>query len=334
LSRIVRKAAEKKAELIGKVDLANKVYTIAADGNLVLGLVNGFRVVDCNMYTNPIAVIIPVMAGIIAKAYRDSWFNGSKVTMYKGDWDSLGKYPSEDYLNALVKELGHLIGKDNVCVQEGVLNPSEIIENPDLKLNGQKLVLNLNQYSKQLEDLMVALERAMEKGQAILRVKLVGTMWGVTEVQKELEVSRLGFPEMDTLFNRLGQSTNLSVKAINRFLYRVSMASLTEDDKKFVGTVLVPEITKAFENIRMLVSELLKLFAPIYKLDNVFRTYTGNPVSWSIPNNLIIEFKDAFTVLLNFLVDVPVIELSIMEPLEVVQANFTKTATAAVNRRV
>jgi hypothetical protein len=334
LSRIVKKAAEKKAELIGKVDLAGQVYTVAADGNMALGLVNGYKVVDANMYEDPIKTIIPVMSGILAKAYRDNWFSGLKISLYKGDWDSLGKYPSEEYLEALAKELTHLVGKANVCVLEGIVNPGEVIPNPELRVADQNLVTNLSQYSKQLDILLLALERAVDKGSSLLRVKFVDTMWGVSEVQKELESVRASYPQMEALFGKLGQNVTMSTKAINRFLYRLKMGTaLTPDDRKFIGSVLIPDITNSFENIRVLVANLLKVLAPLYKLDNMFRAYTGNPVSWSVPSNLIIEFKDSFTVLLDFLVDVPVIELSTMEPLEVVQNNFTKTATTVPSQR-
>lgn len=332
MSRIVKKAAERKAELIGKVDLSDQVFTVAADGNLVLGLVNGYKVVDANLYEDPIKVIVPVMAGIVAKAYREDWYSGLKITFYKGDWDSLGKYPSAEFMDGMVKELSHLVGKANVCISEGSVDAGEMIANPTIGVGNTNLTVNLVNYSKQLEKLLLSMETAMDKAQGLLRVKLVDTMWGINEVQKELDPVRQGFPNLGKTFNMLGQNISMSTKAINRSLYRLNMGNLTPDDRKFIGTVLVPDITVSFENIRALVSSILKLFAPLYKLDNMFRAYTGNPVSWSVPNNLITEFKESFMVLLDFLVDVPVIELSTMEPLEVVQANFTKTMTATVQR--
>jgi hypothetical protein len=325
LSRIVKKASEKKAELIGKVDLGDQVYTIAADGNLALGLINGYRVVDANLYENPIPIIVPVMAGLIAKAYRDSWVEGSSVSVYKGDWDSLGKYPSGEYLEAFLKELSHLIGKANILVKEGPSDQHECISNPQVSADNQQINTNLANYGKQLEEVLKAVEILMDKTQAILRVKLIGTMWGISDVQKELEPVRNYFPTMEKTFNSIGQGVTLTIRAINRVLYRINMGKLSMDDKRYIGSVLVPDITNSFESIRKQVSFLLKTLAPLYKLERMFRTYTGNPVSWSIPNNLIIDFKDSFLVLVDFLADVPVIELSTMEPLEVVQSSFMKT---------
>lgn len=327
MDSLTKKSSGKKAELIGSLELAGNTYTIAADGNLALGLINGYRVVDANLYENPVDEIIPVLASIITKDFREHWYEGLKITFNKKDWDSEGKYPSEVFKDKLVRELSLTLGENCLAFKEGQdteetdLFPKKELRVPKEFTDISKALIN---YGNQIQKVLLSTERMLEESEALLRVKFVDSMWGVSEIQKVLQPLRAnGSNILEELFFSLGQKVSLANKAVGRLVYRMDPSRpLSKDDKKFISIVLIPDILKSFEDIRGIVTRVLKTVYPLYVLEENFKEATGNPLTWSIPGNIIHNFKESFTVLLDFLADVPVADVSVMTPIENVRSRF------------
>lgn len=321
MRRILKKASLKTIEQIGRLDIDGDVFSIAADGDLVLGLVNGYRVVDSNLHEDPYSDIVPVMSSVISKAFRDKWYEGLKINFYDGEWDSSGKYPSEEFKIRLLGKLDEDVGSDNIVTHKE--DRDSVIPEPRIALNTKSLVDNLETYGSQLQSLVEFAEHMVEKTEAILRIKLVESMWGVKEVSKGLDEVRSKIPFVAEVFNNLGLNCNLGKKSVNRLAFRVKAGSpTTQDDRKYIRSVLIPDMMASFDAIRVATSKLVINLAPIYRLEDNFRALTGNPVHWSIPGTLIDDFKEAYEYLVGFLSNIPSIEINVMEPLELLQGSI------------
>lgn len=323
MSRLLKRASSRKVEQIGRVDLDSDVFTIAADGNLVLGLVNGFRVVDANLHQDPIPDIVPVMSSLIAKAFRDKWYEGRRVTFLEGEWDSSGKYPSKEFMEALMSHLEIEVGSSSVVVLNET--PRELIPSPKVELNNKDLQNHLNSYCESLVDLLNFSERIIEKSEVLAKYRLVGTIWGIGEVINDLEKVRGNLDLLEDVFDSVGLNCNISRKSIARLIYRLqSPSQVTPDDKKYTRTILIPGVIGSFDFIKKGVAQLIKELYPLYCLEEKFRASTGNPMNWSIPGNLVEDFKEAYEFLLNFAMKIPSVELNVVEPLEQLSGILTE----------
>jgi hypothetical protein len=323
-NRFIKKAASRKAELVGTINLNNKIFTVAADGNMALGLVDGYKVIDHNLYDDPIPNIVPVLSSIIAKAFRDMWHDGLTIDIINSDWDSKGKYPSKEFKEAFIKELSDIVGSDSIRILEKSDEVLDEVKNPVMFVNNGKLSVNLQKYSDQVKQILLSFESLMEKTSSIMRIKLVESTWGMNDVMSLLDQVRSNSLKAEEIFKKIGQASQTTDRSSNRILCRInSNNTLTKDDNKFIVAVLIPDILISYESLKNNVCEALKIYGPIYKLDNVFKNLTGNLCSWSIPSNLLIDFKEDFEVLINFIADTPVIELTVMEPLESIQLKLS-----------
>ena len=178
MKRVFWKVGSSDLELIGRISVGGTNIEIAADGDLAVGLVNGYRVVDGNLYENPVERIVPAMAPIIAKIFRDKWSEGSKITFFKKDWDSAGKYPSEQFMTSLKDALVSFLDEDNVVVEdEGSEAPGPLV-GKEVVLNAASLLTNLKQYQVKIASTARYMERAVERAAVLSKRKLVASMWG------------------------------------------------------------------------------------------------------------------------------------------------------------
>jgi hypothetical protein len=323
VKRTFTKLAGSRAEQIGRISLDKNDFTIAADGNLVVGLVNGYKVVDADMYQDPQENILKVMATLIAKAYTNMWNEDSKINIYEGEWDSSNKYPSKNYMNNMVDLLKSYIGSDVVILHK-VENPNPtIINTPTISLNKGSILNNLKKYTEQLEDLTKIADRLQDKSEAVTRTKFVKTIWGIDKVIEEINAVKKSMPEVEKAVNELGTNVSLSVKALARLQHRVETNTVSSnDDIKFVFSVLIPDILLSFDKIKNAVIKIVTILNPLYNIERIFKQHTGNPSNWSVPGNLVDDIKEAFSVLVEFLVDIPTIEMDVMEPIEVLKARL------------
>lgn len=318
-----KKKASSEVEQIGKVIIGDDHFTIAADGNLALGLVNGYRVVDSDLYIDPISEIVPVMSALIAKSFRDKWDDGAVLNIYENEWDSKGKYQSKEFMQSLIDELGMAIGKNNVKIHPSIDPRSFIPE--QAKLDKSNLLDTIQSYSERINFVLRVSEVLLEKTEAITRTRIIKTMWGADKIIERLEVIKENKDLLTAIFDDLGANINISLKALNRISHRITIDSPSVEDMKYVNQILIPDIINTFNIIKSSVSNLVYIIYPLYNIDALFKTFTGNPANWSLPGNLIEDVKELYGVLIDFLVDAPIIDIDLIQPLELLQERYINT---------
>ena len=194
MHRLFWKIAKDKLELVGRFNVGDTELSVAVDGNLVVGLVNGYRVVDGNLYENPIERIAPALASIAAKLFRDNWTDGSKIQICSKDWDSAGKYQSQNFLQAMLDNLSSFLDKDNVQVvgETPAATPAEAAapQPPKVSIKLQALLGNLRGYQAQSKEVFKYAERTVERALVITRRKLPESMYGASDLQGTLDSLR------------------------------------------------------------------------------------------------------------------------------------------------
>lgn len=330
MSSLIRKLAKNKAEQIGRISVGDTDFTLAVDGNLVLALVNGYRVADANLHQDPVPMLVPVLAALITKTFQKNWSEGAKVDIYEGEWDTSGKYPSKNFMDAMITNLSKTVGNSSIKLhKDGNGSSQKLMGKQTISFNQDSLVNNLNLYSQQISTCMKMAERLSDKAEVFSRVKLVKTTWGMDKIITEISNVKSKLGEIEKVLNELGGSVSLATKAAGRLQHRLEKnLQATQDDKKFIAMVLIPDIVVTFDKIKKSVIYLVTTLAAINNIEKLFKDYTGNPISWSMSSSLVEDFRESYSVLVDFLVDIPTIEMDVMEPLEVLQAKLKSREAA------
>ena len=322
MKRLFWKIGSANLELIGRFSVGDTEIAIAADGDLAIGLVNGYRVVDGNLYEDPLAHIVPPLASIAAKIFRDKWGEGSKIQMFKAEWDSAGKYPSCNFLTSMASALIELLDESNVEVLDKATPPVRAEKpRPKITISVGGLVANLNRYQQQLDAVNTYLDRTLERATVLSRRQLVGTMWGADKVQAIIDRVRVQIPELEETVEDAEQTVPFTLKAVQRISARLSAGALgNPEELKYMGEVLVPSILQSHDSVQKMVASVVAALAPLSTIDRTIRVNTGSPASFFLPTNVLEDFRDAFAILVAFLADVPDIEAGVMDPLEYIKS--------------
>jgi hypothetical protein len=334
MHRLFWKIAKDKLELVGRFNVGDTELSVAVDGNLVVGLVNGYRVVDGNLYENPIERIAPALASIAAKLFRDNWTDGSKIQICSKDWDSAGKYQSQNFLQAMLDNLSSFLDKDNVQVvgETPAATPAEAAapQPPKVSIKLQALLGNLRGYQAQSKEVFKYAERTVERALVITRRKLPESMYGASDLQGTLDSLRSSAKTLSTLLEERESVIATGAQLAQCLAARLS-SGINAEEYKYIKGVLIPGLQKSHDNLQYVVSSIVSGLARLNNIDKTIRTATGSPASFFLPTNVLEDFRDAYTVLVNFLADIPVIESGILAPLDYLRLSTSAAKAAAKN---
>ena len=332
MRRIFRKLAKSTPELVGRFTVRDVVLEIAVDNNLMVGLVNGYRVVDGQLADDPIDKMVGTLASVAAKLVRDNWGDDAlegAITMYPSEWDSAGKYPSERYMKAMVSRLReHLDDKTVVIANEGKIQEPAKEEAPTKKIqiDLRTLVSNLNQYNKSLAECLKYADRSIERASILLARRVSATMWGADKLQAQLDKVSRALPALESGLEEASKRASLSLRSSEEFVSRLRRGVKGgSDDEKYMKQVLIPGMLSYHEKVSSYLSSVVADLSVLANLDRVVRNTTGYPASFMFKVSLADDLNEAYTILVAFLTDIPAVEKGIFEPLEYIQhGTFTK----------
>jgi len=327
MQRLFRKIANDKLELVGSFDVGDTEIAIAVDGNLVVGLVNGYRVVDSNLYENPIERVVPALASIAAKLFRDNWAQDSKITLYRKNWDSAGKYPSSNFLQATADNLSEFLDADNVVIVEDEKVSPTVTKKPKVSINLQALITNLNSYQTQSQEVFKYADRAVDRALLLTKRNFPENMYGAPGLQATFESIRNTAKELSEVLEDREPVIATGAKAAQCLVVRLK-SGISPDLFKYMKEVLIPSLQQSHDNLQRTVSAVVSGLARLNNIDKSIKSATGHPSSFFLPTNVLEDFRDAYTVLVNFLADIPVIESGIIAPLDYMKLS-TPAAPAA-----
>jgi hypothetical protein len=319
MKRLLNKISKDKADLLGMVNVGDTRITVAVDGDMVLGLVNGVKVVDAGLYEDFIERMVPVLTMIIAKVFRKDWKEGDTLDIRDADWDSKGLYPSKNFLTALVSDLQrHLDPKTVNVISES--SPTEVPEKEEVKevrLNINSLQDNLEKYATQIAEVARYADRAIDRAKVLTTRRLPEEMWGATKVQEYMDGVKSKLTGLELESSLLDQDAHDTVKATRRLNYRLKSGKYTEDDsKKYISKVLVPDIHESFDGAKESVSKVLYAVGNLNALEKVFQENVGNSAGLFLHTNVMDDLGESIDILSGFLSDSSEIESNVMEPIE------------------
>lgn len=325
------KTPQKKAELIGKISLSGQDYIVAQSGDTLVGLLGDCPLVSLQTSENPPELLLSVIIDVLLLNMQKHGAAATDLQIFSGDWDTAGKYPSQDYLQYTLSRLQRDIGE--VTLKEGC---SEISSGatPHVPVSTAKFLDNLAVHQQRLTNILDAMEILLEKAYLIQRVKLVDSMWGADKVLDELVPSKRILREQDSLLQSVGKLVSKSNRATLQLTHRVKGGvRVSAAEGRYLINTVIPDIMGTHTQVGEIIAVTLGNLSPLYHLDTIFKKHTKNSVTWSIPGNLLLEYSEAFQILLQFLIDTPVVGKGVIEPLEFIQKEIERSLSSmAVTR--
>ena len=321
MKHLIRKISSEPSDLIGKIVIGDVNVSVACKNDVVVGLVNGYKVVDAGLYDNFIDKISPILSSIIAKIYRDRWGDSnSKLTIYKEDWDTKGLYPSVNLLEKILYNLNKHLDKETVQVIEKPSGYSpENLEEKDtssIDINYQSLSSNITLYKQQLEMLGSYIDRIFNLSEVLTRTKLVSSMHGSEIAQMVIDSARNSVSILRPSVGDLEHWVSLSLKTASKLTYRLDRNLIgVSNDSLYLCSVLIPEITENYIKIKDFCMKLSKAIAPLVNIDDIFNNFVKFSTSLFLPMNRVEDLKESYEVLIEFLSSVHTIEARIIDPL-------------------
>ena len=332
MRRIFKKVAKSSLELVGRLKIGDTVLEIAVDNNLVVGLVNGYRVVDGQLADDPMDHIVTTLANVAAKLVRDNWGDDesqSSVEIHKSEWDSAGKYPSERYMKAMVSTLGDALGEGVVKVVSDKV-PEELVtpqkSQKQVQLDLRNLLANMESYNAKAIESLKCAERVLERATVLVSRRVSSTMWGANKLQARLDAVAKTIPVLEKSFEDASRSVSTGIRASQGISARVRKG-LTSDAEnlKYTKLLLIPDFMSSQEKLLNFVGGVVSALSTLSNLDRIVRNTTGYPASFMFKMSILDDLNEAYAVLVAFLSDIPSMERDIFEPLEYIQhGSFSK----------
>lgn len=316
----------KEAELIGKVSFGNSSYILAVDEDTHLLLKDGYPLITS---LEPMGVSNPILDFLIDILCKESHNNDCPIVIAEGDWDTADKYSSLEMLARLKKDIAFYMGDTHVLVQEGVTNDA-FRERGGPKVTLFAFLQSIESNKQVFSSLVNSAETLMEKTSSLLRVKIPLDMWGADKVYEDLLPCRESKPHFENIIQGIGKSSTDVVRLLTKLHHRLSKGflNMTEVDKKFLLEEICPVLFEAVRVLQKKVLDYLILLRPIYRLEKNFTKYTGNPACWSLPGNILLDSHDCYEELLEFIIRVPDIEQTLLEPMTLVYKRIKKELNA------
>ena len=332
MRRIFKKIAKNSLELVGRLKVGDTVLEIAVDNNLIVGLVNGYRVVDGQLADDPMERLVTTLANVAAKLIRDSWGDDespASIEIRKSEWDSAGKYPSERYMKCMVATLGDALGEGAVKVV-GDKKPEMPVVAPkpqaQIQLDLRNLLANMDSYNAKAIESLKCAERVLERASVLVSRKVSSTMWGANKLQERLDAVAKALPLLEKAFEDASRSTSIGLKASSGISARIRKGLTNDADSlKYTKMLLIPDFMSSQEKLLGFVGGVVSALSTLSNLDRIVRNTTGYPASFMFKMSILDDLNEAYTVLVAFLSDIPSMERNIFEPLEYIQhGSFSK----------
>lgn len=334
MQRILRRASGSKLPLVGSYQVGGTTYGIAFERDKVVGLVDGYRVVEAHQKDSPESHVPTVLALVASRAAA---LQSTSVSICPDSWapavgKMAGKVTAASLLKATMDTLTDSLGESAITPigQSGAV--SRTASTRKVQLDMQALSRNLTRYTAKVNDCMRYSDRMLDRARVLLTRRVPATMWGASDLQKRLDVASQSVQDLRAQLPIRSREALLCRKAADGLSLRAAEGALPckasspshlplscAEHSKYAQRILIPDVLVYHSRLSGYFGELLAATATLINLDRVVRGLTGYPSSFMFSSAMQEDFAEAASVLVKFLTDIPSMERAVFEPLEYIQ---------------
>jgi hypothetical protein len=186
------------------------------------------------------------------------------------------------------------------------------------------LVESLKGFISTITEINNVLNVCREDALTLTNGRLVNTMWGAKSMQSMLEGMHEDVAQNEK-WERAEFFANLVIKSADRLCHKLSteLAKVCSEEKKMIGTVLIPNILSNYEQFKEIAQSALVALSSVIYIDVIFKKMTSYPATWFLSSGMLEDLKQDYQKLLKFFMQVPRIEREIIYPLDFMRLQYS-----------
>lgn len=324
MKQIIKRYSNIGAEVLGFIRIGNDTIALISKDKDIKGILNGCEIFKTGSIKESQDNIAYVISDLVHNIYSKS--KPENFTVYKDHWASTN-FPMGAVLDQIIVNI-----KDRVKVAVKVRS-KESSSNYETtlsfgKINPEILNKNVAVFNSKMGNACVVIQNIM-KYASIIAGHAFGNndnVWGATNIQKYMDSVKSKIATIRSEIDRLEFYREMFYKNSNTLSLKLASSAVMNnpEERKVISQVLIPDIISNYENVKNLATKVAFLTSPLIYVDGLFRKNTNYPVSWFISDDVILNLKDDYELLINFLQDIPKIESNVVVPLDVYSTQILK----------
>lgn len=325
MKQIIKQCSNIGSNVLGFARIGNNSISVINKDKDIKGILNGCEIFKTSNLKDNKESIACVVGDLIQNIYNKGGCDN--FTLYRSLWAN-DKYPMGEILDTIVLNL-----KDNVKVAVKVRSKESTTKfknsfsfNNSLKCD--RLSSSINDLNMKMNNACIVLQSFLKYASIIIKHKFAssGDVWGSKNIIKYMDDIRYKISSIVTDINKIDFYKEMLDRNSKKLSMKLSSASIMNnaEEKKIVDQVLIPDVIDNYEKIKDISSSIILILSPLAYVDKLFRKNTNYPVTWFISDDVIINLKEDYNFLINFLLDIPKVETNVIMPLDVFSGNILK----------
>lgn len=274
-------------------------------------LINGYDTLGCRG-DMPEESFAALLTDMIAKVFK----SGEKkaIVMLDGGSDSI--------MRSVAKRLSETLGETSVGdvgnSQDLVVSPAEHKVNSPVNLSA--LATNAGVLANKVASVASAIKAGHDASLMMSRKKLVASMWGADKIQNILDWTRERVEDQTSPWRQVASSADMLSKSAARLKRKIE--SEDTDDRSMVANVLIPCINDGYTCLKSASEAAVVSFVPLVYIGSTCKNSTTYPATWFFDQDIMDSVSQGYDGVLDFLVQTPVMEAKVVDPLESVRVMY------------
>lgn len=325
MKQIIKRCSNIGSEVLGFIKVSSDSLALIEKNEEIKGILNGCEVFKTANINDDENSIVHVFGDITQNLYNKS--KPEDFTIYRGHWAS-EKYPMEEILDKILLSLKK-VAKFTVKVRA---KEASINFEPSLKLGNKIdptiLDRNVHVFNLKMSNAGLVLQNFIRNASIITGYKFEekDPVWGSKNISKHINCIKSKMASSASEVDKLDYYTEMIDRTANKIHFKLASSRIKNnyEDRKILGSVLIPELIGNYEGFKKLATSVVFACSPLVYVDDLFRKNTNYPVSWFINDDVLINLNEAYSFLINFLQELPRIETNAIIPLDVYSSQILK----------
>jgi hypothetical protein len=318
MKQIIKRCSNIGSDVLGFVRIGNNSITVINRDKNIKGMLNGCEIFKVGSLKDDKDNVAYVIGDLIQNIYNKG--NCDNFTIYKNLWAS-DKYPMGEILDRIILNL-----KDNIKVAVKVRSKEANINfensfNFGEHINTNILNKNINTFNLKMNNACIVLQSFLKHASIIAGHNFGnnGDVWGAKNIQKYMDGIKVKLASCNSEINKIDFYKEMLDKNSKKLSIKLASVAVMDnpEEKKIISQVLIPDIIDNYEKVKDLSTQVVLIASPLIYVDDMFRKNTNYPVSWFVSDDVIMNLKEDYNFLINFLQEMPKIEANAIMPLDV-----------------
>jgi hypothetical protein len=319
MKHLLKSVSASNSRVIAHLKMGSDTFNIVDRDNRTYGVYDGCDVLNCVNFRESTEKIAHILKDFIEEYSKSNKCASLSVFKSKDTGDTEGFFEQLKDIPGVKKVTIKVLPEDMTEIGK-TLRPefdvSSVADRPAL-VNG------LREFSQLVSDMCKTLNVCRDDALTLTQGKLINSMWGAGSMQQILNDLNRDIAE-NGVWERVEFFATLIIKSVERLIHKLStdLSTVCAEEKKMIGTVLIPNVLTNYEQFRKIMSSALLSLSSLIYIDAVFKKATSYPATWFMNGSMLEDLKQDYRKILGFMVRIPEIEQTVIYPLDFMKLQY------------